>query len=96
MEAKRKALESVVTNRADTTTDRSPDEDRSGSTAITQHFEGVYPQKSPQSDGLASHRGVYNARKSKKIIGSSGRTRTYNPSVNRALIRRGNRMFSTE
>jgi hypothetical protein len=30
-------------------------------------------------------RGVYRRRKSKKFFGSSGRTRTYNPSVNRTI-----------
>ena len=30
------------------------------------------------------------------LIGSSGRTRTYNPSVNSAVVRLGVRMLSTE
>jgi integrase len=61
-----------------------------------QGFEMVYPQKSPQSLVSEGHRGVVKARKYKKTIGSSGRTRTYNPSVNRALIKPGARVFSTE
>jgi len=35
-------------------------------------------------------------RKSKKIIGSSGRTRTYNPSVNRGIVKPGKPMISKE
>jgi integrase len=53
---------------------------------ITRDFEGVYPQKSPQSGVLEGHRGVYRRRKSKNLIGSSGRTRTYNPSVNSRML----------
>ena len=86
MEAKRKALESVVTKRTETKTEGRHAEDRSESTTLTQHFEGVYPQKSPQPGILEGHRGVYKARKSKKTIGSSGRTRTYNPSVNSRML----------
>jgi integrase len=48
----------------------------------TQHFEGESLQKSLQSCNSEGHRGVTKARKSKILIGSSGRTRTYNPSVN--------------
>jgi hypothetical protein len=51
--------------------------------ANTQHFEGESLQKALQSCNSAGHRGTGKARKSMKIIGSSGRTRTYNPSVNR-------------
>ena len=86
MEAKRKALESVVTKRAETKTEEKAAEGRSESTTINQHFEGVYPQKSPQSGISEGHRGVYKARKYKKTIGSSGRTRTYNPSVNSRML----------
>ena len=56
------------------------------SPTISQHFEGEYPQKSPQSVVSEVHRGVVRNRKSKKIIGSSGRTRTYNPSVNSRML----------
>ena len=41
---------------------------------FTRDFEGGYPQKSPQSGILEGHRGVYRNRKSKKIIGSSGKS----------------------
>ena len=47
MEAKRKALESVVTRRTESGTEQIAAEDRSESTAIAQDFEGGYPQKSP-------------------------------------------------
>ena len=53
---------------------------------ITQGFEGVSPQKSPQSVVSEVHRGVKKVRKSKILIGSSGRTRTYNPSVNSRML----------
>ena len=51
-----------------------------------QGFEGVSPQKSPQSVISEVHRGVNKGRKSKILIGSSGRTRTYNPSVNSRML----------
>jgi len=86
MEAKRKALESVVTRRSESGTEEIAAEDCSGSTAITQDFEAGYPQKSPQSGISQGHRGVYRRRKSKNLIGSSGRTRTYNPSVNSRML----------
>jgi integrase len=53
---------------------------------VAQGFEGVSPQKSPQSVISEVHRGVKKARKSKNLIGSSGRTRTYNPSVNSRML----------
>ena len=52
----------------------------------TQHFEGESLQKSLQSCNFEGHRGVVRAGKSKKLIGSSGRTRTYNPSVNSRML----------
>jgi integrase len=52
----------------------------------TQHFEGESLQKSLQSCNFEGHRGVTEARKSKILIGSSGRTRTYNPSVNSRML----------
>ena len=53
---------------------------------ITQGFEEESLQKSLQSCSFEGHRGVVRNRKSKKIIGSSGRTRTYNPSVNSRML----------
>jgi hypothetical protein len=44
----------------------------------TQHFEGESLQKSLQSCNSEGHRGVTKARKSKNLIGSSGRTRIIN------------------
>jgi integrase len=68
----------------------NPKPDCSELPATAHDFEGEYPQKSPQSANLDAHRGMLRSRKSKKIIGSSGRTRTYNPSVNsRNLFRPG-------
>ena len=86
MEAKRKALESVVENRAQKTTEENTPQECAESPVITQDFEGEYPQKSPQSGVFESHRGVYRSRKVLKRIGSSGRTRTYNPSVNSRML----------
>ena len=86
MEAKRKALESVVTRRTESETEEIAAEDRSESTVIAQDIEAGYPQKSPQSGISEGHRGVYRRRKSKNLIGSSGRTRTYNPSVNSRML----------
>jgi integrase len=63
-----------------------PKPDCPESPTITRHFEGEYPQKSPQSVVSEVHRGAVRNRKSKKIIGSSGRTRTYNPSVNSRML----------
>ena len=50
----------------------------SESPTITQDFEGEYPQMSPQLAISEVHRGVRKARKSKILIGSSGRTRINN------------------
>jgi hypothetical protein len=51
-----------------------------------RHFERESLQKSLQSCNSEGHRGVTKARKSKILIGSSGRTRTYNPSVNSRML----------
>jgi len=58
----------------------------SGSPTNTQGFDVGYPQKSPQSGFSEDHRGVRRGHKSKILIGSSGRTRTYNPSVNSRML----------
>jgi integrase len=47
MEAKRKALESVVTRRIESRTEEIAAEDRSGSTVIAQDFEAGLPTKVP-------------------------------------------------
>ena len=86
MEAKRNALETVVQNRATAATEQIGSQRCAEPAANAQGFEGDYPQKSPQSGVLEDHRGVYRSRKSLKRIGSSGRTRTYNPSVNSRML----------
>ena len=52
----------------------------------TQGFDLRSPQKSPHSGVFEGHRGVGKGSKSLKINGSSGRTRTYNPSVNSRML----------
>ncbi len=54
--------------------------------ANTRGFEGESLQKSLQSCNFGGHRGSAKRRKSLKRIGSSGRTRTYNPSVNSRML----------
>jgi len=49
-------------------------------------FDLRSPQKSPHSGVLEGHRGVGRGAKSLKKNGSSGRTRTYNPSVNSRML----------
>jgi len=117
MEAKRRALESIVNGKPDTVesdmgrrAERSPQKSPHGlqngsnrsnkerpevmkgntptaeiaenhcseSPTNTQHFDVEYPQKSPQSGIFEDHRGVKRGRKSKILIGSSGRTRIFN------------------
>ena len=54
--------------------------------ANTHGFEGESLQKSLQSCNSGGHRGTGRGSKSLKLIGSSGRTRTYNPSVNSRML----------
>jgi len=75
--------------KGNTPTAETAENDCSESPTNTQHFDVEYPQKSPQSVNSKNHRGVGKRRKSKNLIGSSGRTRTYNPSVNRRSSRLG-------
>ena len=84
MEAKRAALESIVQEQAAEPVES--EQNQSPLPAVTQQFEGQYPQKSPQSgDSSKVCRGKKD-RKSLKRFGSSGRTRTYNPSVNSRML----------
>ncbi len=53
---------------------------------ITRPVVAGYPQKSPQSRVPGSHRTAGMGFKLLKGIGSSGRTRTYNPSVNSRML----------
>jgi hypothetical protein len=80
MEAKRTALESIVQKQAPKPTE--PEQDGATVPTVTQQIEGEYPQNAPQSgDSGTAGRGKMD-RKRLEIIGSSGRIRTYNPSVN--------------
>ena len=78
MEAKRAALESIVQK----TKPVEPNQEHSPVPTIDQQVEGQYPQKSPQSGDSGRQCARKKDRKSLKRIGSSGRIRTYNPSVN--------------
>ncbi len=87
MQAKREALEVVWKKQEESQDARKAEDakrmqDCSLKRADAQKIEGESLQKSLQSDvsGAAKHRKA--ARKPLKGIGSSGRTRTYNPSVN--------------
>jgi integrase len=89
MEAKRVALESILKKtpvesqqrqHAEATQNQSP------TPAVATHFEGESLQKSLQWVENQGHRGVRRAANSIKRNGSSGRTRTYNPSVNSRML----------
>ena len=84
MEAKRAALESIVQKQPEQPVES--EQNHSPLPTVTHQIEGEYPQKSPQS-GISTKvcRGK-KERKSLKGIGSSGRTRTYNPSVNSRML----------
>ncbi len=83
MKAKRVALESILEKPSD-----SPVQGQDNSPVSTnvQRIEGGSLQKSLQSANFCSGKGRKVARKSLKRIGSSGRTRTYNPSVNSRML----------
>ena len=82
----RPASSRTTTEAANSARAKKTEQHYSESPMITQHFEGESLQKSLQSCNSEGHRGVVRARKSKKLIGSSGRTRTYNPSVNSRML----------
>jgi hypothetical protein len=84
----------IVRKRSESSTTENAEQECSESSVITRDFEGGYPQKSPHSGIFEGHRAVYRNRKSKKRIGSSGRTRTYSPSVNSRFGGTGVRVFS--
>ena len=86
MEAKRNALETVVQKRAAPATEENTLQEYAEVPANAQGFEGQSLQKPLHSPVFEGHRGVYRRRKSLKRIGSSGRTRTYNPSVNSRML----------
>jgi integrase len=85
MEAKRTALESILekpTEAAAAIQNGSPVR------SDTQQVEGGSLQKSLQSGQIGGWRKDRKAGKSLKIFGSSGRIRTYNPSVNSRMLYR--------
>jgi len=84
MEAKRTALEGIVQKQPAKPTE--PEQKDSPLPTVTQQIEGEYPQKSPQSVESSRVCRGKKARKPLKRIGSSGRTRTYNPSVNSRML----------
>ena len=86
LEAKRTALESIVQKQPAEPVES--EQNRAPLPTVTQQIEGEYPQKSPQSGNLGKVCGGKKERKSLKRIGSSGRIRTYNPSVNSRGIAR--------
>jgi len=83
-QAKRDALETVAARRRIAKEELRQEHEAMPN--ITQGFEGESLQKSLQSGNSEGHRGVVKTRKSKILIGSSGRTRTYNPSVNSRML----------
>ena len=83
MEAKRAALESIVQK---TKPVEPKHQEHSPVPGIDHQVEGQYPQKSPQSRDSGRQCARKKDRKSLKRIGSSGRTRTYNPSVNSRML----------
>jgi integrase len=84
MEAKRTALESIVQKQVPKPIEH--EQDRAPVRTATQQIEEEYPQKSPQSGDSAKARKGKKERKPLKRIGSSGRIRTYNPSVNSRML----------
>jgi integrase len=91
MQAKREALETVWKKQKEAEDEKKKEDAKraqecSPTSADAQEVEGGSLQKSLQSgvSGGAKHRKV--ARKPLKRIGSSGRTRTYNPSVNSRML----------
>jgi integrase len=88
MEAKRQALESIVQQHAESSSPTVSEQDRSSVPTAAQQVEGESPQKSPQSGNSQGHRTTSKTGKSLKRTGSSGRIRTYNPSVNSRMLYR--------
>ena len=84
MEAKRKALESVVKQQAEIAGPAKSEQDCPPVPTAAQQVEGEYPQLS-RAEG---HRKAGTVGKSLKRLGSSGRIRTYNPSVNSRMLYR--------
>ncbi len=83
MKAKRAALESILENPSDSLVQV---QDNSPVTTDAQRAEAGSLQESLQSPSFCGVKDRKAARKSLKRFGSSGRTRTYNPSVNSRML----------
>ena len=81
--AKRAALESILEKPSDSLVQG---QDNSPVTTDAQRVEEGSLQKSLQSPNFCGGKGRKAAGKSLKRFGSSGRTRTYNPSVNSRML----------
>jgi integrase len=84
--ASRSANDHATTQPASSAEAKKTEQHCSESPMITQHFEGESLQKSLHSCNFEGHRGTGREGKLLKRIGSSGRTRTYNPSVNSRML----------
>jgi integrase len=89
MKAKREALESVVKPTSPSNSEAMIEQQECDPLRVNeQKVEGESLQKSLQSDDFQGQRKGGKARKSLKRFGSSGRIRTYNPSVNSRMLYR--------
>jgi len=90
MKAKREALDAVWRKQAEVEGSRGnapkPAQDYSSESGTALQIEGESLQKSLQSGDSGGGKHRRSSRKSLKRIGSSGRTRTYNPSVNSRML----------
>ena len=90
MQAKREALEGVGRKGREAMSGKSKDAEaaqHSSQVLVTApQVEGVSLQKSLQGTKNQSQKGCRSASKSLKRIGSSARTRTWNPSVNSRML----------
>jgi len=91
MQAKREALDAVWKKQEENDKGKEPEpatspQNCSAESPLDQKVEGESLQKSLQSSLSGASKNPRAARKPVKIIGSSGRTRTYNPSVNSRML----------
>jgi hypothetical protein len=75
MQANRKALNPLVMNRSETRAETRHAHDRPGLTVSTRHYDGNYPKTPHNRKFLRFIGGCNRSRKSRILIGSSGRTR---------------------
>jgi len=87
IEAKRVALESIVPKQT-ATPSREKEQNNSALPTSAQQVETGSPQSPPQVLKTEGQRRVRRGSKSLKGFGSSGRIRTYNPSVNSRMLYR--------